>query len=477
MLAAVWSGLVGCHKNKSDQAMENLARGRFAFSVEEFHRAAREGNAGMVDQFLAAGMAVDVKDAAGRTPLGTACEANGTDAVLALLKAGAAVSQPQPGGRTALMLAAEFGSDRLVRVLLENGADPKQTDPEGWTPLGIAVWNGRKDPASVLAAQATTDEIDKCLLLAALRGDVALTDMLLRRGASVMAKDKEGRTPLMLAARGGHSEVVDLLLNNGASRFALQESTGRTAGQLAAAAGDSAEERKDPDLAARCRELATALSAPPKAGEESGVFSDPRPVVALALAKEDENLAAAADSGKVRLAEPLDKATLPARSAGLEAVGKSIRLAEYRERPMPVMLESVAADGRTARFRRLYAPHDSVEAGSGAVLPGTTWKVVEVKRKMGSAKDDGSPIELSTVTLEPEGGGASRRLAAGNEALAEEPVVVVQIADNGPLLVGHRGDTFQLANDPATYRVIDIGPEQLVIEEAATGKTTTLKRR
>ena len=60
---AVWVAVVGggCAKDKRDAAMEKLARGGFAFSVDGFHRAAREDNAAMAEHFLAAGMAVDVK--------------------------------------------------------------------------------------------------------------------------------------------------------------------------------------------------------------------------------------------------------------------------------------------------------------------------------------------------------------------------------------------------------------------------------
>ena len=476
---AVWVAVVcgGCAKDKRDQAMEKLARGGFAFSVDGFHRAAREDKAAMVEDFLAAGMAVEVKDNSGYTPLGAACETNAADAAAVLLKAGAGVSAPQPGGRTPLMLAAAAGSGALVRLLLENGADPKQLDPKGWHPLGIAVWNGRKEAAEILVARASGAELDESLMLAALRGDVGLTDLLLRRGASVMARDADGRTALMLAARDGHAEVVRILLDNGANRFSLHPGTARTAAQFAAAAAEAASSRGDPGLSGRCQALADALGASPRADEQTGVFPDPRPVTVVAAGETDDAVAAAVAAGTVRLAEPLAGATVPATATGLDGVAATLRLDEYRERPMPVLLDSVAADGKTARFRRLYGAQDTVDAVVGAVVPGTTWKVVEVRRKIGEAKDDGSPQDLSTVMLDAEDGGGTRRLAAGAEATADEPMVVLGVRGSRQPMVARRGDTFRLAGDPATYRVADIGPEQVVVEDASGHRTVTLRRR
>ena len=476
---AVWVAVVGggCAKDKRDTAMEKLARGGFAFSVDGFHRAAREDNAAMAEHFLAAGMAVDVKDNAGYTPLGAACETNAADVVAVLLKAGAGVSVAQPGGRTPLMLAAAGGSGGLVRLLLEHGADPKQLDPKGWHPLGIAVWNGRKEAAEVLVAQASGAELDESLMLAALRGDVALTDLLLRRGASVMARDGEGRTALMLAARDGHGEVVRILLDNGANRFTLHPGTRRTAAQFAAAAAEAAAARGDAGLSGRCQALAADLGAPPRPDEQTGAYADPRPVVVVADGETDDAVAAAVAAGSVRLAEPLAGASIPATATGLDGVAATLRLDEYRERPMPVLLDSVAADGKTARFRRLFGAQDTVEAAVGAAVPGTSWKVVEARRKIGEAKDDGSPQDLSTVRLEAEAGGGSRRLAAGGEATADEPVVVLGVRGGRQPLVARRGDTFRLAGDPATYRIADIGPDQVVVEDASDHRTVTLRRR
>ncbi len=58
-----------------------------------------------------------------------------------------------------------------------------------------------------------------CSLLyhAAGKGDVALIDALLARGAEVDRASDAGNTPLMLAAARGHREAVDRLLAAGAA--------------------------------------------------------------------------------------------------------------------------------------------------------------------------------------------------------------------------------------------------------------------
>ena len=52
---------------------------------------------------------------------------------------------------------------------------------------------------------------------AALEGDLAVIDSLLREGIDIDSKDRYGQTALMLAARHGHEQMVQLLLKKEAA--------------------------------------------------------------------------------------------------------------------------------------------------------------------------------------------------------------------------------------------------------------------
>jgi len=52
--------------------------------------------------------------------------------------------------------------------------------------------------------------------VAAARGDVEIAKLLLQQGASVSARDQDGRMPLHLAAFHGHLEMLELLMDEGA---------------------------------------------------------------------------------------------------------------------------------------------------------------------------------------------------------------------------------------------------------------------
>jgi hypothetical protein len=69
-------------------------------------------------------------------------------------------------------------------------------------------------------------------LAAAKKGDTAQVEALLKAGADLEARDKNGRTALMLAAQYGHTETVRLLLAKGADAGA-RDQRGWTAYMLA----------------------------------------------------------------------------------------------------------------------------------------------------------------------------------------------------------------------------------------------------
>jgi ankyrin repeat protein len=109
--------------------------------------------------------------------------------VMMLIRSGANVNTKDEWDRTALMEAARNGCESIVQLLIDNGADVKNS-----TALISAVGCYGNDE----------DKKERIVML------------LIRSGANVNAKDKQGRTALMEAARNGCETIVPLLINNGA---------------------------------------------------------------------------------------------------------------------------------------------------------------------------------------------------------------------------------------------------------------------
>lgn len=469
-----------CAKSGPDAAMSRLGKRGYAYSVEEFQRAARSGDVQAVEDFLAAGMAVDVPDGKAATAMGAACLGDATDVVRVLLKAGASVSAPASDKRSPLMLTATAGSAPTARLLIENGADPRARDAEGWHPLALATWNHRVDVATVLAAQAPVDDLDDALLLASLRGDLEMVDILLRRGASVRSHDADGRTPLMLAAMNGHTAVAKRLIDNGANRFEMHSKSGWTPSQFAVQAEAEALAKGDTTKAALCREIAVMFAAAPApAGDPAGVFEDPREILTIHpdAPPPDEQTSAAIAAGTVRLAQPLQQSTLPVPAPGFDGLATGWKFTEYRERPAPMVLSSVEPDNSGARFRPLFGSQQAIDVKAGQIIPGLPWRLVEVKRKMGKTKDDGTPVELSTAVIEVTSTGKRSTLVAGTQGASEEPYAVLVPVDGSSLVTARRGDTFRLTGDPAEYLVADISPEFILVEDTKSRQTRKISRR
>jgi casein kinase I family protein HRR25 len=97
----------------------------------------------------------------------------------------------------------------MILVLLENGHDLDSKDNCDRTPLCYAAFKGQK----------------------------AVVQLLLDKGAELESKDIEcGQTPLSYAAENGHKEVVELLLDNGA-KLESKDKDGQTPLSYAAANG------------------------------------------------------------------------------------------------------------------------------------------------------------------------------------------------------------------------------------------------
>lgn len=104
-------------------------------------------------------------------------------------------------GESALMIAALGGQQAIAEKLIKRGADVNKT---GWAPLHYAASNGH----------------------------LALMALLLENSAYIDAESPNGTTPLMMAAMYGTPEAVKLLIDEGADPQ-LKNQQGLTALQFA----------------------------------------------------------------------------------------------------------------------------------------------------------------------------------------------------------------------------------------------------
>lgn len=111
--------------------------------------------------------------------------------------------------------AIEQDDDVAVSALLVRGFDPNTVDSKGSAGLLLAVKASSFKVASRLAAAPGTkvevrNSADESpLMLAALKGELALCQLLIKKGADV---NKPGWAPLHYAATNAHIDIMNLLL-------------------------------------------------------------------------------------------------------------------------------------------------------------------------------------------------------------------------------------------------------------------------
>ena len=165
--------------------------GKYTEVISPIYYSSLAGITGVVSMLLVEGVDPD-EPPFGRwgTALGAACHAGHGDVVELLVEHGADVDTSSSEGLTPLHLAAETIGARLVSMLMENSKEDimNRRSFDGWTVLHCAARSGKEETAQ----------------------------LLLDRGADVLAVDKEDLTPLDAALSQGREEIVQLLVNYGA---------------------------------------------------------------------------------------------------------------------------------------------------------------------------------------------------------------------------------------------------------------------
>ncbi len=157
-----------------------------AGSFDDFFTAIRQDDGAAIERLLRRGFDPNTRDAAGQPPLALAIREGSGRAIEALLAAPKIdVELRNPKDESPLMLAAIKGQLALAERLIARGADINKT---GWTPLHYAATGGH----------------------------LRLIRLLLEHHAYIDAESPNGTTPLMMAAQYGTADAVRLLLEEGA---------------------------------------------------------------------------------------------------------------------------------------------------------------------------------------------------------------------------------------------------------------------
>lgn len=171
-------------------------------------------------------------------PLVDAIETRDAAKAARLIESGADLNAKDCNGTTPLIASIAWELPETAEKLILAGANPNALGSNNESPLMGASWYCREDVARLLLARgaevnavdlhgysALIDSVENC-------PDGSLTALLLRSGAYVNLRTKDGRTALIVAAFDGNEHAVHVLAAAGADLDAKDED-GETALSIA----------------------------------------------------------------------------------------------------------------------------------------------------------------------------------------------------------------------------------------------------
>jgi Ankyrin repeats (3 copies) len=215
MLDDVRNGALNFHRDELEvaaaaQAFQQMEHGMTHLSLNDddervpgIHPVVRAQCRQFIASWQACGEDINAQ-AFGRTVLVDAIGRRDLRMTSCLLDSGADVNDTNDDGRLALMCAARDGSSEGAELLLERGADPNAKGKVQLTSLHDAGIFGSEQEG------------------------IDTTDVLLKSGADLEARDSGGNTPLMRALALGRLHVVRHLLQRG-SAVDVKNNHGKTA--------------------------------------------------------------------------------------------------------------------------------------------------------------------------------------------------------------------------------------------------------
>jgi uncharacterized protein len=186
------------------------------------HAAAANGNVAEIEQLVAEGEKPNLQDSNSRTPLLVAAFRRQQAAAQALLRLGANPNAHDADGYDILTIATVNNDLEMVKLALAGGADPKAvTGFDGGSALITAAHLGFVDIVrALIEARAVLDHTDArgwtALITAVVLGNggkdhTATVEALVKAGADVTIKDRQGSTALDYARTRGYSGMVHIM--------------------------------------------------------------------------------------------------------------------------------------------------------------------------------------------------------------------------------------------------------------------------